>query len=78
MATITVRLNDEEEKKFNEYAKLHDIPLSTLFKQTLEMQIEDDIDLAYIEQYETELKSGTTETYDHDAVMKMLGLSNEL
>lgn len=78
MATITVRLNEEEQKTFNEYAKLHDIPLSTLFKQTLEKQIEDEIDLAHIKAYEAEREAGTTETYDHDEVMKILGLSHEL
>lgn len=78
MATITVRLNEEEQKTFNEYAKLHDIPLSTLFKQTLERQIEDEIDLTHIKAYEAERKEGTIETYDHDTVMEMLGLSHEL
>ncbi len=34
MSTITVRFNKEEEKLFNEYAKLYGIPLSTLLKNT--------------------------------------------
>ncbi|AQS54418.1 hypothetical protein BW727_200015 (plasmid) [Jeotgalibaca dankookensis] len=78
MATITVRLNEEEQEAFQAYATLHDIPLSTLFKQTLERQIEDEIDLAHIKAYEAELKEGTTEIHDHDTVMKMLGLSHAL
>lgn len=74
MLTITVRLNEEEQKVFNEYAKLHDIPLSTLFKQALKEKMEDEMDLKRIKEYETDLENGKTETYSHDAVMKMLDL----
>lgn len=78
MPTITVRLNEEEQKAFNEYAKLHEIPLSTLFKQALEEKMEDEMDLKRIKEYEANLENGDTETYSHDAVMEMLGLSNEI
>lgn len=74
MSTITVRLNDEEQKVFNEYAKLYDIPLSTLFKQTLEERIEDEIDMKIIAEYEEDVKSGNIEVYTHDEVKKILGL----
>ncbi|MDN6502799.1 MAG: DUF6290 family protein [Tetragenococcus koreensis] len=78
MPTITVRLNEEEQKAFNEYAKLHGIPLSTLFKQTLEEKMADEMDLKRIKEYEADLKDGKSETYNHDEVMKMLGLSDEV
>jgi len=74
MGTITVRLNKKEEKTFNEYAKLLGVPLSTLLKQTLEEKIEDEIDMKVIEEYEKDVKSGKTEVYSHDEVMKILGL----
>ena len=74
MSTITVRLNEEEQKVFNEYAKLHGIPLSTLFKQSLEEKIEDEIDMKIIKEYEEDVKNGNTEVYSHDEVMRMLGL----
>ena len=74
MSTITVRLNEEEQKVFNEYAKLHGIPLSTLFKQSLEEKIEDEIDMKIIKEYEEDVKNGNTKVYSHDEVMKMLGL----
>ena len=61
MGTITVRLNEDEEKVFNEYAKLYDMPLSTLFKKTLEEKIEDNIDMKIIEEYEEEVKNGSLE-----------------
>lgn len=74
MSTITIRLNNEEEKAFNEYAKLYGIPLSTLFKRTLEEKIEDEIDMKVINEYEENLKNGCVEFYDHSEVKKMLGL----
>lgn len=42
MSTIPIRLNEEEKSLFTKYSKFHDIPLSTLFKQALENQIEDE------------------------------------
>ena len=74
MSTITVRLNEEEQKAFNEYAKLHGTPLSTLFKQTLEEKMEDEIDLKVIKEYEEKVKSGDIEVYSHDEAMKILDL----
>lgn len=74
MSTITIRLNSEEEKAFNEYAKLYGIPLSTLFKQTLEERIEDEIDMKIIKRYEEDVKNANLEVYTHAEVMKMLGL----
>lgn len=63
MGTITVRLNEDEEKVFNEYAKLYDMPLSTLFKKTLKEKIEDDTDMKIIEEYDEQIKNGTLESY---------------
>ena len=74
MGTITVRLNEDEEKVFNEYAKLYDMPLSTLFKKTLEEKLEDNIDMKIIEEYEEEVKNGSLETYSFDEVKEMLDL----
>ena len=74
MATITVRLSEEEKKVFNDYAKLHNLPLSTLFKRSLEEKIEDEMDVKRIKEYEANLQERTGETYDHDTVMNMLGL----
>lgn len=74
MSTTTIRLNDEEEKAFNEYAKLYGIPLSTLFKKSLEEKIENEIDMKTISRYEDNIKNGCVEFYSHDQVKKMLGL----
>lgn len=74
MSTITVRLIEDGQKSFNEYAKLYDMPLSTLFKKTLEEKIEDNIDMKIIEEYEEEVKNGSLETYSFDEVKEMLDL----
>ena len=74
MSTITIRLNKEEQKIFNEYAELHGIPLSTLFKKTLEEKIEDEIDMQAIKEYEENIKNNSAELYDLDETKKMLGM----
>lgn len=70
MSTITVRLNNEEEKAFKEYAKFKNIPLSTLLKQSLEEKIEEEIDLKAILEYETRLEAGEIEYIDFDDIKR--------
>ncbi|AKG73397.1 type II toxin-antitoxin system RelB family antitoxin [Salinicoccus halodurans] len=74
MGTITVRLNEMEQKVFEEYAKMYDVPLSTLMKQTLEERIEDELDLDAIKAYENQLETDDVTVYEHDEMKKMLGL----
>lgn len=74
MSTIKIRLNRQEEKVFNEYAKLRGLSLSDLFKQTLEEKIEDENDMKKIQEYEQDIKGGNSETYTHNEVKKILGL----
>lgn len=74
MSTITVRLNEEEAKIFNEYAKLHGVPLSTLFKKTLEEKIEDDLDMQAIKEYERNLENSDNKFFTHEEVKKILGI----
>lgn len=52
MTTITVRLDKEEDKMFNSYAKVHGIPLSTLMKNSLIEKMEDELVLDLIKEYE--------------------------
>ena len=74
MSTITIRLNKEEQKLFNEYAKLYEMPLSSLFKKILEEKIEDEMDMKVISDYEEGVKNGSVEFCDHNEVKKLLGL----
>ena len=51
-ATITIRLNEEEQKIFNEYAKVYKGGLSTMIKQLALERLQEEYDLAAIERYE--------------------------
>ena len=69
--TITVRLNEDEAKAYEDFAKLHNMPLSTLYKKTLEEKIETELDMEGIKEYENK---DSLETYTHEDLKKLLGL----
>jgi hypothetical protein len=71
MDTITIRLNKEESQTFKEYAALNDMPLSTLFKKTLEEKMEDEFDMQVIAAYENE---NSHKIYTHEELKDMLDL----
>jgi len=71
MDTVTIRLNEEESKIFKEYAKLKNIPLSTLFKKTLEEKMEVEFDMQAIADYESK---DSHDTYTHEELKDTLGL----
>ena len=66
MSTITIRLNQDEKRLFEEYAKLQDQPLSTLLKKALAEKIEDEFDLDVI----------ITRLQAHLFVLSSLSISN--
>ncbi len=74
MSTVTVRLNKEEESLFKEYARLKNLPLSTVLKQSLEMMIEEEFDLQAIREYEQGLDTNDNKLLTHDEVKEKLGL----
>lgn len=74
MSTVTVRLNEEEERIFKEYARLMNMPLSTLLKQTLEEKLEDEFDMQLIAEYEKDLQNNRVEILSHEEVKNKLGL----
>lgn len=74
LKTITIRLNAEEEKAFGEYAKVKNIPLPELFKQSLEEKIEDEIDLRAIAKYEERRKADKTEYIDFDDLKREMDM----
>jgi len=47
------------------------MPLSTLFKKTLEEKMETELDMQAIKEYENE---NSPETYTHEDLKKLLGL----
>lgn len=74
MSTVTVRLNEEEERIFKEYARLMNMPLSTLLKQTLEEKLEDEFDMQLIAEYEKDRQNNRLEILSHEEVKNKLGL----
>ena len=74
MSTVTVRLNEEEKRLFNKYAKLNNKPLSTIFKESLEQKIENEVDLKAILEYEENLRNNEVEYIPFDEVKKRLGM----
>lgn len=74
MATITVRLNKEEEKIYKEYAEFKNVALSTLMKEALQEKMEDEIDLQNILEYEKRLGNGEVEYVSFEEAKKDLDL----
>lgn len=72
MSTITVRLNREEAKMYNEYANFRGVPLSTLMKEALEEKIEEETDLLAILAYEEKLANNDVEYISFADVKKRL------
>ncbi|MEZ7651753.1 type II toxin-antitoxin system RelB family antitoxin [Streptococcus sp. 27098_8_51] len=73
MSTVTVRLNQEEEKFFKSYAQFTGQSLSSLFKKSLKRTIEDEYDLKlYYQAYKDYQEE--PETISHADFKKELGL----
>ena len=71
--TISLRLSEQDAKLIKDYAKLNNISISDLFRQTVIEKIEDEIDLeAYNKAYEEYLKN--PKTYTLEEVKKEFGL----
>lgn len=71
--TISLRLSEEDTKLIKDYAKVNNISISDLFRQTVIEKIEDEIDLAaYNKAYAAFMKDH--KTYTLDEVEKELGL----
>lgn len=73
MSTVTVRLNKEESKLFNDYAEIHDMPLSTILKEVLKEKLEDEYDMELIKEYENN-ENEHTKLYTHEEVKDILGI----
>ena len=73
-ATITIRLNEEEQKIFNEYAKVYKGGLSTMIKQLALERLQEEYDLAAIERYERGIADGSVTTRPYSELLKEVGL----
>ncbi len=72
MNTISFRLNDKDDALIRQYAKMHNMDLSSFIRQALIEKIEDEHDLALFNQVWEEEKN--KETITHEQVKKELGL----
>ncbi|MDN5027590.1 DUF6290 family protein [Streptococcus sp. SPS1] len=72
MATVSVRLNQEEETFFKSYAALSGKSLSTLLKEALAQSIEDEYDLNIYKKAFEEYQQDS-ETISHVDFKKELG-----
>ena len=70
---ISLRLSDEETSLIKNYASLHNISISELFRQAVMEKIEDEYDLQCYEKA-MKLYSEDQTTYTLDEVEKELGL----
>ena len=73
MATISLRLNDEDSKLFKRYAEMHGISVSELVRQSVLERIEDEYDLKVYEEAMEDFKKNPT-TFTLDEVETELGL----
>lgn len=71
--TVSVRLNEEDEKLIKAYADMNNISLSDLIRNAVIEKIEDEYDLKCYEEAIKEYKKNPV-TYSHEEVAKMLDL----
>ena len=72
MATISIRLNQQEEELFKGYAELTGENLSTLFKEALKKSIDDEYDLQVYKEAYKEYQQDPV-TISHADFLKELG-----
>ncbi len=72
MNSITLRMNDDENRLIRDYAKANNITISELMRQSVLEKIEDEIDLAIYEQAMQEHKEDPQDI-SFDEMMTELG-----
>jgi hypothetical protein len=71
--SFSIRLNKEEENLFKSYARVHGCSLGEALKSALLEKIEDEYDIALVEQaYNEYLKD--PKTISHEELLKDLGI----
>lgn len=72
MSVISIRLNQQEEELFQSYAEITGESLSTLFKEALKKNIDDEYDLQVYKEAHKEYQQDP-ETISHADFKKELG-----
>ncbi|MBQ7242320.1 MAG: CopG family transcriptional regulator [Firmicutes bacterium] len=71
--TVSLRLSEEDEKLFKDYAKNNNITLSELIRRAVYEMIEDEYDLQVYREALAEYEKDPV-SYTHEEVGRMLGL----
>ena len=74
MATISLRLSDEDYKLLQEYTKANDLSLSSFVRETVFDYIESDLAMDEERILRAHKKLGEEKTLDHTEVWKELGV----
>lgn len=74
MATISLRIPDEELNILKSYAKINNSTLSETIRTTMLERIEEEFDLGVFAEYEAEKEAGTLKTRSINELWKELDL----
>ena len=74
MATITLRVSEQENKFIKEYVKVNNYNLSSFIRNSVLDRIEDDLKIDEKKILSALKKSKQEKTYSHEEVWKELGL----
>jgi len=74
MATISLRLNDEDAKLVQEYVAVNDLNLSSFVRELILDKIEDDLALDEERIINARTRAANEASYDHTEVWKKLGV----
>ena len=74
MATISLRLNDEDAKLVQEYVAVNDLNLSSFVRELILDKIEEDLAMDEERILNAKERSAKEATYDHAEVWKKLGV----
>ena len=74
MATITLRVNEQENKFIKDYVKINNYNLSSFIRDVVLDRIEDDLKVVEKKILSALRKSKNEKTYSHNEVWEELGL----
>ena len=73
-STVTIRLNEEERKIFDEYSKVYKGGISTMIKQLALEKLQDEYDLATVTRFENGMENGTITIRSYEELLKEVGM----
>lgn len=74
MATISLRIPEEELNILKDYARIHNASLSSIIRNTMMERIENEYDMKVFAEYETQKENGSLKTRPIDKLWKELDL----